>query len=132
MRASVFSALALLAFAFGCASAPPPEAPAPVSLGQFQTAQDVGDVGLAGATAFDVNSGTFRITGSGANMWGDVDAFQFVWTRMEGDVAIAADLVWEGEGGDAHRKAGVIIRDSLDPDAPYADVVVHGDGLTSL
>ena len=58
-------------------SGPPPlieEAPAPVSYGQFQTAQDVGDVGAAGATVFNAESGTYRVTGSGANMWGDVDA----------------------------------------------------------
>jgi hypothetical protein len=132
MRASVFGVLAFLAFALGCASAPHEEAPATATYGQFENAQDVGDVGLAGATAFDAGSQTYRVTGSGANMWADVDAFQFVWTRMEGDLAIAADVAWEGEGGDAHRKAGVIIRDSLEPDSAYADVVVHGDGLTSL
>src|SRR5262245_43766084 len=108
MRGSVLGVLTLLALALGCASASREEAPAPVSYGQFETAQDVGDVGAAGATVFDAGSQTFRVTGSGANMWGGVDAFQFVWTRIEGDVAIAADVAWEGEGGDAHRKAGVI------------------------
>ncbi len=37
-----------------------------------------------------------------------------------------------GTGADPHRKAGVIVRRSLDADSPYADAVVHGDGLTSL
>src|SRR5262245_25020759 len=106
MRASVFGPLALLALALGCASAPK-EAPAPVSYGQFEAAQDVGDVGLTGVAVFDATSQTYRVTGSGANMWSGVDAFQFVWTRMEGDLAIAADVTLEGEGGDAHRKAGV-------------------------
>jgi hypothetical protein len=32
----------------------------------------------------------------------------------------------------AHRKAALMIRQSLDPGAAYADVALHGDGLTSL
>ena len=33
---------------------------------------------------------------------------------------------------DPHRKACLVIRQSLDSDAPYADAATHGDGLTSL
>ncbi|HXY39056.1 MAG TPA: biopolymer transporter TolR, partial [Vicinamibacteria bacterium] len=43
-----------------------------------------------------------------------------------------ARLRFEGTGTEAHRKAGVIVRASLDDDSPYADAAVHGDGLTSL
>src|SRR4029079_449535 len=35
-------------------------------------------------------------------------------------------------GVDPHRKLGWIVRSTLDPDWPYADAAVHGDGLTSL
>ena len=31
-----------------------------------------------------------------------------------------------------HRKAVLMIRQSLDADSPYADVALHGEGLTSL
>ncbi len=34
--------------------------------------------------------------------------------------------------GNAHRKAGWMIRQSLDADSPYVDAVIHGDGLASL
>jgi TolB protein len=119
-------------FAAACAS-PAPPAPAPPSLGVFEAAGDVGDVGAPGSTVFDPAAGTYTITGSGHNMWADLDSFQFAWSRMEaGDVSIGADIAWRGEGQAAHRKAGVIIRTSLDPAAPYADVVVHGDGLVSM
>ena len=37
-----------------------------------------------------------------------------------------------GQGVNPHRKAGWIVRSSLDADAPYASALVHGDGLTSL
>src|SRR5262249_7251027 len=36
------------------------------------------------------------------------------------------------KGKNAHRKACLLIRQSLDADAAYVDVAVHGDGLTSL
>jgi dipeptidyl aminopeptidase/acylaminoacyl peptidase len=72
------------------------------------------------------------VTGGGENMWFTKDAFHFVWKRVSGDVALAADLQWIGTAGNAHRKAGLVIRQSLDPDSPYVDVVVHGSGLTSI
>lgn len=31
-----------------------------------------------------------------------------------------------------HRKVGFMIRETLDPDSRYADIALHGDGLTSL
>src|SRR6267143_2097152 len=35
-------------------------------------------------------------------------------------------------GGNPHRKACLMLRQSLDADAAYADAALHGDGLTSL
>ena len=37
-----------------------------------------------------------------------------------------------GAGAVEHRKAALMIRQSLDPDSAYVDVARHGDGLTSL
>jgi dipeptidyl aminopeptidase/acylaminoacyl peptidase len=45
---------------------------------------------------------------------------------------LTADIVFPDTGGNPHRKAVLMIRQSLDPDSPYADVAQHGDGLTSL
>jgi TolB protein len=47
-------------------------------------------------------------------------------------VTLAADIVFEGQGGDPHRKACLLIRQNLDVDSAYADAALHGDGLTSL
>jgi hypothetical protein len=65
-------------------------------------------------------------------MWSTQDAFHFVWRRLSGDCAVSAEIQWIGTGGNAHRKACLLIRQTLDPDSPYADVALHGDGLTSL
>ena len=102
-------------------------APAP-----FEAQADVGQPALSGALESDPAKGEYRITGGGANMWFASDQFHFVWKAVSGDVAIAADVRFLGEGKNAHRKAALIIRQGLEPGAAYADIAVHGDGLTSL
>ncbi|UCD48788.1 MAG: TolB family protein [Phycisphaerales bacterium] len=102
------------------------------SLGLFEGHGDIGDVGVPGAVRYDGGQQSYVVTGGGENMWFDTDALHFVWKRMTGDVTLAADIQWIGDGGNAHRKACLLIRQSLDPNAAYADAVVHGDGLTSL
>ena len=52
--------------------------------GEFAAYTDIGQVELAGAAAFDAGRGAYRVTGSGANIWGSVDAFQFVWKKVVG------------------------------------------------
>jgi hypothetical protein len=77
-------------------------------------------------------SGAYVVSGGGENMWFTNDAFHFVWKRVSGDFDLQAAIQWRDSGGNAHRKACLMIRQSLDADSPYVDVAVHGDGLTSL
>jgi Tol biopolymer transport system component len=100
--------------------------------GIFEADQDIGDVSSKGTLAYDAKAGTYTLTSSGANIWGEKDAFHYTWTRGSGDLHIAADFHWIGQGTDPHRKAGLMIRQNLTPGSPYADVMIHGDGLTSL
>jgi TolB protein len=102
-------------------------------LGVFSAQGDVGQVGKAGSSAvFQAKDRSFVLTGGGANMWFTNDAFHFVWTEQRGNFALSAGIEWLGSGGNAHRKACLLVRESLRPDAAYVDVAVHGDGLTSL
>jgi len=100
--------------------------------GIFEGHGDVGTVLHPGALQFDGSRGAYRVSGSGENMWAAVDAFHYVWKKVSGDVEITADISILGEGGDAHRKAALMIRQSLDADSAYADAALHGSGLTSL
>ncbi|MEO8272327.1 MAG: hypothetical protein ABI557_21645, partial [Aureliella sp.] len=70
--------------------------------------------------------------GGGENMWGTGDELHYVSSQAIGDVAIAADIRWPTEGGDPHRKACLIFRQSLAADSAYVDVALHGDGLCSI
>src|SRR5260221_5153927 len=65
-------------------------------------------------------------------MWFAHDDFHFAWKQVSSDVTLAADIAFVGSGKNPHRKACLMIRQSLEPDAAYVDVAVHGDGLTSL
>ena len=103
-----------------------------VSLGVFENHTDVGTTLHSGSAQFDAAQHAYTLSGSGENMWFAADAFQFVWKQVSGDIALTADIAFPEAGGNEHRKAVLMIRQSLDADSPYADVALHGDGLTSL
>lgn len=106
------------------------DAAAPI--GVFDGHQDVGTVLHPGSTTYDSAKQSYTITGSGDNMWFGMDDFQFAWKKMSGDVAISADIAFVGDKGNPHRKAVLMIRQSLDGNAPAVDIARHGEGLTSL
>jgi TolB protein len=101
-------------------------------LGIFEKNCDVGKVGIPGAVEFSPEKNQYRIRGSGTNIWGKEDAFQFLWKKTSGDLSFSMDVSWVGAGKMGHRKACVMVRSGLDADAPYADIAVHGSGLIVL
>jgi Tol biopolymer transport system component len=114
------------------AAALPVAARADDKVGVFEGHADVGTVLHAGSARYDAAAKTYTLTGSGENMWFARDAFHFAWTTVTGDVSLTADVALGGAGKDPHRKAVLMIRQGLDPDAAYVDAAVHGDGLTAL
>jgi TolB protein len=102
------------------------------SLGIFENHADVGVVLHPGSVVYDASEQNYTVTGSGSNMWFAADAFQFVWKKVSGDAILTADIAFANTSGNPHKKAALIIRQSLDPDSVYADVAVHGNGLTAL
>jgi TolB protein len=98
----------------------------------FEDQGDVGQTRRPGSMLFDPGNGEYRVTGSGENMWGAKDAFHLTWRRLSGDLILTAEVSFPEREGDPHRKAGWMVRSGLEADAPYADSVVHADGLISL
>ena len=104
------------ALAFSSPSSPPCSA---------WTSSDVGSVGLSGyALPCDDAIGVY---GSGADIWGTADAFQFVSRPMAADGEISAQLPsavrnTASGGTSSYAKAGLMIRQSLDPESP--DVIL--------
>lgn len=121
----------------GCATLGVP--PERASIGIFTGHGDVGRSSTIGpgSVAYDAPTGRYTVTGGGQNMWGTNDHFQYLWIRLSGDAALEASVEFTGSSpsagaADPHRKAALVIRQTLDADSPYADAAVHGDGLTSL
>jgi TolB protein len=102
------------------------------ALGIFEGHQDVGTVLHAGSAEYDAAAHTYTVSGSGENMWFGVDDFQFAWKKVSGDVALTADIAFLGAGGNPHRKAVLMIRQTLEGKSVSVDLAVHGSGLTSL
>jgi TolB protein len=98
-------------------------------LGIFTNSGDIGGPAIRGSAEF--SNGEYRITGSGANIWAKQDQFQYVWREMSGNFTVTATMRFLGQGAE-HRKAGIMVRQSPDSDATYADVVIHGNGMPGL
>ena len=102
------------------------------AVGRFEGHADVGGPKLAGSAAYNAATQEYSMSAAGTNMWAQRDEFHFAWKKLTGDFILQARVALLGTGVDPHRKLGLIVRTSLDADATYADVAVHGDGLTSL
>jgi regulation of enolase protein 1 (concanavalin A-like superfamily) len=100
--------------------------------GDFETHGDVGAPKLAGTATWNDGSQEYVLTAGGVNLWAKRDEFHYAWRRLSGDFILQARVELVGQGTDPHRKAGLLVRRTLDDDSPYADAVTHGDGLTSL
>jgi TolB protein len=101
-------------------------------VGIFESHGDVGTVLHSGSVDYDAAKHTYTISGSGENMWSVADAFQFVWKKVSGDVTLTADIGFLNKSGNEHKKAVLMLRQSLDADSVYVDVALHASGLTSL
>jgi alpha-L-fucosidase len=78
--------------------------------------EDIGAVGAIGS--FGLASGVFTIQGSGADIWGGADAFRYAFQALTGDSSITARVLnMQNTAGWA--KAGVMIRETLDPSSRY-------------
>lgn len=98
----------------------------------FEGSGDIGNCKFPGSVVFDAQSGQYTMEAAGLNLWANSDAFYMAWKKVSGDFSMSANIAFEGEGVNAHRKMGIMIRESLDAGSKYADIAIHGDGLTSL
>jgi len=68
-------------------------------------------------------AGTYTMTASGTDIWSDADEFHFAYKEFSGAGAIIAE-VESVENTDPWAKAGVMIRDTLEPDSRNAALLV--------
>src|SRR5579875_2245649 len=85
------------------------------------TDRDIGTVGLPGSASWA--SGTFTVTGSGADIWNTADAFHYVYQPWTGDGQIVARVVSQ-QNTDPWAKAAVMIRQDTSPGSAHAMMIV--------
>ena len=103
--------------AIGSATFNASQAAAPLPSGWAN--QDVGATGKTGLSTFDWGTSTYTIKGAGADVWGSADAFQYAYRPMTGDGVIVARVA-SVSSTNAWVKAGVMIRETLDPGSAQA------------
>ncbi len=82
---------------------------------------DVGAVGVKGS--LHATETTIRVQGGGGDIWNDADAFHFAWLPLSGDGEIVARVAGL-RGVRPWSKAGIMIRETLDPASPHAFMLV--------
>lgn len=102
------------------------------SVGIFENHVDIGKPKKAGSAQYDPATQTYTITGAGYNIWFNRDEFQYLYKRLPGDFILTADFAFSTEGGNAHKKIGWMIRESLDEQAASINACAHADGLSVL
>ena len=77
---------------------------------------DVGATGVSGSSCITGN--VWTVKGSGTDIWGSNDAFQFAYQQLAGDGTIVA-RVTSVQNTSSFAKAGIMIRQSLDANSPH-------------
>ncbi len=102
------------------------------SLGIFDNHNDIGQVQHKGWASYDAQDDTYTVSGSGTDIGSRTDEFHFIWKKTSGNISLSALIEMMGEDTDPHRKASLMIRQNLEPDAPYVNVTLQGNGLTAM
>ncbi|QNK81545.1 PQQ-binding-like beta-propeller repeat protein [Nakamurella sp. PAMC28650] len=114
MAVSSHNVAALSPVTFDGVAVTPTVAPAACPVGWG--CADVGAVGVAGSQA--LSGSTWTVAGGGADISGTADAFHFVSQSLPGDGAVSGQVTAQ-QASNSYAKAGVMLRSSSDPAAPY-------------
>jgi len=97
---------------------------------QVWSGADIGSPALAGSDS--LSNGIWTVAGSGTDIGGTADQFHFVWQPLASDGGISAQVLTQ-TNTNSRARAGVMLRQSTDPGAPfYAVVVTPGNGIFVL
>ena len=85
---------------------------------------DVGAVATVGSSVY--SNGTYTIKGSGADIWGTADEFQFAYTEVTGDCTITARVV-SVQNTHSWARAGIMIRETLNTNSKHGMIGVNAN-----
>ncbi|HYM22069.1 MAG TPA: Ig-like domain-containing protein [Vicinamibacterales bacterium] len=90
---------------------------ASLALPSPQQQTDIGSPAIAGGAQY--RQGSYTISGAGSDIWGASDQFHYVFQQVSGDLDVVARVASIAQTS-AWAKAGVMVRESLAPDARHA------------
>ena len=91
--------------------------------------RDIGSVAAAGSFAHAGE--TFTLQGSGADIWGTADEFRYAYQAVFGDCEIIARVVSQ-QNTNVDAKAGVMIRETLNPSSSFAMNFITPNGVLAM
>jgi len=100
--------------------------------GIFKAGTDIGNPSLKGSSVYNPADQSYTLRGSGYNVWFERDEFHFLYNEIKGDFIMTANFRFKGEGTEAHRKTGWMLRTTTDDNSLHISAVLHGDGLTLM
>ena len=102
-------------------------APPPPTCPTGWNCADIGNTGVAGGQS--LTSGTWTVQGGGGDIWDISDNFHYVYASLATDGSLTARAIAQTNTS-VWAKAGVMLRASVDPGAPYyAAFVTPANGL---
>jgi regulation of enolase protein 1 (concanavalin A-like superfamily) len=100
------------------------------SAGVQLTDLDIGNPGTPGSLVS--NNGTYTVSGSGADIWGALDQFNYAYQTASGDLTITARVV-SVTNTDVWAKSGVMVRASTADNSAFAGVfATPGNGVAMI
>ncbi|HON92286.1 MAG TPA: PA14 domain-containing protein [Sedimentisphaerales bacterium] len=84
-----------------------------------------------GGITYDDATGTYSLTGAGADIWNNADEFHYAYKTLNGDGTMVARVVTVGTGTSEWAKGGVMIRQSLNADSTHAFMPITGPSTTT-
>ena len=101
------------------------------TFGAFASSNDIGAPPIKGSAEFNPSAREYTIIGSGTDIWARADQFHYLSREMSGDFTVTATTKFLTDGN-AHRKAVIMLRKTLETDSPFVHVAIHGDGMPSV
>ncbi len=99
-------------------------------IGLFDNHIVVGNTDLIGTAHYHEEDQTYTI-GSG-NMELGEDQFHYLWTTIQGDFILRAEIEFPDFVTNPRAKVGWMVKNDLDPETPHVSATIQGNGLTSL
>jgi AAA domain-containing protein/WD40 domain-containing protein len=90
----------------------------------------INEGGKSGSVVFDAARGGITLRGSGDDIWDPADQFEFLSQPVAGDFQITVAALTRPAATDEWAKAGLMVRDSLEPGARHMSLfTTPGNGL---